>query len=574
MTSRSRAIKDIMEFLALVSFCYFENLLFKGVEIYMVNAELQHNPYLLETEVKFNGQEPKINSQIEKFENKLLADWVRDVPRMFYDEMNGYDFDLFFSGTEYDFQKLQQTFISLGVTPDQVRLIMRNELEDAEIKSNEIRDLIEWLRENRNRQFDFDDFCNANRSLLEETFSCIVIRGKDEVPEDLTFTLENVKSVDEIAGTNLTYVPVVFVIEAETIQLFRNDLLALLRRKDVEQNQLFFCISPAMDKEYVVRFISDLGIEEPQIISQIDDGNVATYIKNYPMVAYVGEVIRVFEDEVNTLDDHLKAKNEQSAIENAEVYEQISELEHVIEKVKVSDMRFVDLDNYSGGNRFNDLKTELEEMIRKWKSRKTKVVGDVEIDRNSTEYEQELARYLGEFYRKAIEHFGFEKERIEREFSEIYLRQPLDSEYKPEGLEVTIPDNVEVNGIKSVLLELQEERYEEKTDFLDFFKAKSSTEPKELVRVVTCYLEKWREKAIELVIPVVEQYISESQENLKGYYDELARKYHAKLSELHELKVNEKTGIASQLSEDERMLQADNDWLVVIKDQLARIERG
>lgn len=540
----------------------------------MVNAELQHNPYLLETEVKFNGQEPKINSQIEKFENKLLADWVRDVPRMFYDEMNGYDFDLFFSGTEYDFQKLQQTFISLGVTPDQVRLIMRNELEDAEIKSNEIRDLIEWLRKNRNRQFDFDDFCDANRSLLEETFSCIVIRGKDEVPEDLTFTLENVKSVDEIAGTNLTYVPVVFVIEAETIQLFRNDLLALLGRKDVEQNQLFFCISPAMDKEYVVRFISDLGIEEPQIISQIDDGNVATYIKNYPMVTYVGEVIRVFEDEVNTLDDHLKAKNEQSAIENAEVYEQISELEHVIEKVKVSDMRFVDLDNYSGGNRFNDLKTELEEMIRKWKSRKTKVVGDVEIDRNSTEYEQELARYLGEFYRKAIEHFGFEKERIEREFSEIYLRQPLDSEYKPEGLEVTIPDNVEVNGIKSVLLELQEERYEEKTDFLDFFKAKSSTEPKELVRVVTCYLEKWREKAIELVIPVVEQYISESQENLKGYYDELARKYHAKLSELHELKVNEKNGIASQLSEDERMLQADNDWLVVIKDQLARIERG
>ena len=540
----------------------------------MANAELQYNPYLLETEVKFNGQDPKINSQIEKYEKQLLADWVREVPKMFYDEMNGYDFDLFFSGTEYDFQKLQQTFISLGVTPDQVRLIMRNELEDAEIKSNEIRELIEWLRENRNRQFDFDGFCDANRSLLEETFSCIVIRGKDEVPKDLTFTLENVKSVDEIAGTNLTYVPVVFVIEAETIQLFRNDLLALLGRKDVEQNQLFFCISPIMDKEYVVRFISDLGIEEPQIISRIDDGNVATYIKNYPMVAYVGEGIRVFEDKVKTLDDHLKAKNEQSVIENAEVYEQISELDDVIEKIKASDMCFADLDNYSEGNRFNDLKIELEEMIRKWKSRKTKVVGDVEIDRNSTEYEQEIARYLGEFYRKAIEHFGFEKEKIEREFSEIYLRQPLDSEYKLEGLEVIIPDNVEVNGIKSVLLELQEERYEEKTDFLDFFKANSSTEPKELVRVVTCYLEKWREKAIELVIPVVEQYISESQENLKGYYNELVRKYHAKLSELHELKVNEKTGIASQLSEEERMLQADNDWLVVIKNQLARIERG
>lgn len=540
----------------------------------MVNAELQHNPYLLETEVKFNGQNPKINSQIEKYENKLLADWVKDVPRMFYDEMNGYDFDLFFSGTEYDFQKLQQTFISMGVTPDQVRLIMRNELEDAEIKSNEIRNLIEWLKENRNRQFDFDDFYDANRGLFEETFSCIVIRGNDEVPEDSSFTLENVKSVDEIAGTNLTYVPVVFVIETETIQLFRNDLLTLLERKNVEQKQLFFCISPAMDKEYVVRFISDLGIEEPQLISHIDDGNVATYIKNYPMVAYVGEVIHVLENEVNALDDRLKAKNEQSAIENAEVYEQISALEDVIEKIKASDLRFVDLDNYSGGNHFNDLKTDLEDLIRKWKSRKTKIVGDVEIDRNSTEYEQELARYLNEFYRKAIEHFEFEKGRIEREFNEIYLKQPLDPDYKPEGLDIAIPDNVGVKGIKSALMELQEERYEEKADFLDFFKAKSSTEPKELVRVVTCYLEQWREKAIELMIPVVEQYISESQRNLKEYYDELARIYHTKLSQLHDFKVNEKTGIASQLSEDERMLQDDNDWLVVIKDKLARIERG
>ena len=162
--------------------------------------------------------------------------------------------------------------------------------------------------------------------------------GDDEVPKDLTFTLENVKSVDEIAGTNLTYVPVVFVIEAETIQLFRNDLLALLGRKDVEQNQLFFCISPIMDKEYVVRFISDLGIEEPQIISRIDDGNVATYIKNYPMVAYVGEVIRVFEDKVNTLDDYLKAKNEQGVIENAEVYEQISELDDDEKKMFLDDL--------------------------------------------------------------------------------------------------------------------------------------------------------------------------------------------------------------------------------------------
>ena len=72
----------------------------------MISAELEHNPYLLETDVKFNGQSPKINSQIEKYENQLLSDWVKNVPKIFYDEMNGYDFEFFFSGTEYDFQKL------------------------------------------------------------------------------------------------------------------------------------------------------------------------------------------------------------------------------------------------------------------------------------------------------------------------------------------------------------------------------------------------------------------------------------------------------------------------------------
>ena len=71
----------------------------------MISVELQNNPYLLETHVRFNGQRPKINCQIEKYENQLLSDWVSNVPQIFYDEMNGYDFDLIFSGTEYDFQK-------------------------------------------------------------------------------------------------------------------------------------------------------------------------------------------------------------------------------------------------------------------------------------------------------------------------------------------------------------------------------------------------------------------------------------------------------------------------------------
>lgn len=538
----------------------------------MISAELQHNPYLLETNVKFNGQSPKINSQIEKYENQLLSDWVKNVPRIFYDEMNGYDFDLFFSGTEYDFQKLNQAFAQLGVTQEQVRLIMRNELEDAEVKSNEINEMIAWLRSEKNRQFDFDTFYDANKSLFEETFSCVLVRGMDELAEDLSFTLENVNRVEEVAGTNLTYVPIVFVVEDCTTQQFRSELIELLARKDVKQKQLFFYISPALDKDYAIRFICDLGIDRPQLISSIDDGNISTYIKNYPMVAYVRDVIRIVEHEVNTMEIRLKEKNEQSAIENAEVYYQISKLEKIIEKIKESDGRFVDLDNYTGAVKFNELKAEIEDLIRNWKIRKTKVVGEAEIDKSATEYEQELIRWTRAFSEKAITYYQSEKSRIEKEFHEIYLQQPLDSEYKPEGVVLDMPSKPEITGIKEILVRLKEERYEEKKDLLDFFKV--SSEQKELVLVVTCYYEKWREKAIELIIPVVDNYIMESQKNLQNYYEELAKKYHEKLLQLHEYKVEEKNKIASQLSEDERMLQTDNDWLVAFKDRLEKIERG
>ncbi len=495
----------------------------------MISAELQHNPYLLETDVKFNGQSPKINSQIEKYENQLLSNWVKNVPRIFYDEMNGYDFELFFSGTEYDFQKLNQAFAQAGVTQEQVRLIMRNELEDAEVKSNEINGMIDWLRSERNRQFDFDAFYDANEGLFEETFSCVLVRGMDELAEDLSFALENVKSVEEIASTDLTYVPVIFVVEENTMHQFRTELIELLARKDIEQKQLFFYISPTLDKDYAIRFICDLGIDEPQLISRIDDGNVEMYIKNYPMVTFVREVIRIVKNEVNVLEAQLREKNEQSSIENAEVYYQISKLEGIIEKIKEADGHFVDLDNYIGATQFNDLKVELEDAIRNWKSRKTKVVGEVEIDKNATAYEQELIKCTGEFFEKAITYYQLEKSRIEKELNEIYLQQPLAPEYKPDGIALDIPSKSDIIDIKEILVGLKEERYEEKKDWLEIFKA--SSEPKELVLVVTCYYEKWREKAIELIVPIVDNYIIESRQNLQNYYEELANKYHEKLAQ-------------------------------------------
>ena len=60
----------------------------------MVSAELVYNPYLLETEVLFNGNPPRINSLVEKYQTEKLQNWINQIPAIFYDEMNGYDFEL------------------------------------------------------------------------------------------------------------------------------------------------------------------------------------------------------------------------------------------------------------------------------------------------------------------------------------------------------------------------------------------------------------------------------------------------------------------------------------------------
>ena len=82
----------------------------------MVKAELSYNPYTLETDIRFNGQPPRINSLVEKYQSETLQDWIKELPRIFHDEMNGYDFELEFSGTARDFDELKRAFMQAGVT--------------------------------------------------------------------------------------------------------------------------------------------------------------------------------------------------------------------------------------------------------------------------------------------------------------------------------------------------------------------------------------------------------------------------------------------------------------------------
>ena len=93
----------------------------------MVHTELSYNPYLLETIVSFNGQAPRINSQIEQYQDGRIQEWLKKLPEVFHDELNGYGFQFIYSGTAMDFESIKKAFRNVGVQDHQIDFVFKNE---------------------------------------------------------------------------------------------------------------------------------------------------------------------------------------------------------------------------------------------------------------------------------------------------------------------------------------------------------------------------------------------------------------------------------------------------------------
>lgn len=540
----------------------------------MIKAELIHNPYLLTTEVKFNNQGPKINCQIEKYEHKPLKDWVKKVPGIFYDEMNGYDFDFYFTGTAPDFAEIIAAFKSEGVKPEQVRLFHKNEIEDSETKSAEIDALLEWLRQHPNRKFDFDEFWQRNEELFEGAYPYIVIGG--DIPDEIGIPIsaESISRAEELAQIDLSGTPIIFFIEERKRRQFRSNLNMLLRRKDVRQEQLFFIIDPAMNTEQVTRVISDLGVINPQVVERYDADEILSYIRNYPVTGYVRDAIKLFEDVVKQINEVLEVENRESEVTNAGIHEQIDGLEKELAKLKEADEFFVQRDNYVMPYQFSTARQELEDTLARWKNRKTKIVGEYEALTAASDYSDYIGRAMTAFYTSVENAYLSAGKTISEDFSVVYANAGVDTAYMPEGIMLGIPQGIVIPDLKTEFYKLKEITYEEaRNDFFGLFK-KAPDENSEPVQVVTSYLDQWRSRAAEIVLPAVGQLIDRYFAELLRYYDDMAEDYHKHLVKLIGEKTGEKETVSSHLSDDEKRLQEDNDWLSEVKDQLQNIERG
>jgi flavodoxin len=538
--------------------------------IALISAELSHNPYLLNTTVKFNGQAPKINSQIEKYEKLPLKDWVHLVPEIYYNEMNGYDFNLYFIGTKSDYEEIKKAFLVKGISEEDVRISHKNEIEDADTKSKEVDALISWLKNTPNCKFDFDAFWRETSDLFESSYPFILVRGSLPTNMDSLLSFERVDSATELKNTDLTSTPIVFYIEEKTKPEFRRDLEAILKRHDVRKEQLFFMISPELDRAQVTRVISDLGVEKPQVIENYNDDSVMMFIRNYPITEFIRTAIQLFRSEVEKISDILDVENKESKIANAEVHKEIEELESDLNALKDADDFFVQRDNYEAPYIFKEIQQILIEQLLKWKSRKTKITGENEIKAFAQDYIYLVQSEIDRFISSISAAYKDEWNSICKDFSVVYANAGIDTEYFPTDINLPAVYPITIPEIKTELLKLT--IYEEaKNDFFGFLK--KTGDVNEPVMIATCYLEQWRNMVQDIIMPVVEKYIEQCIQNLSEYYDRMAEAYHQHLSQLVEEKTKDKEIVLAQLSDDERRLQEDNDWLSMFKEQLQTIER-
>ena len=283
----------------------------------MINAELSYNPYLMETKIRFNGQPPRINSLVEKYQNMSLQSWISRIPKIFYDEMNGYYFELDFSGTELDYEVLCNTFRRAGITNEIVPIVHKQCLEDRITKQNEMEKLLGWLEANPNNRFDYDAFRAENSELFDGGYSYIYLHGRgldDAILKDMNVSVEHVEKVEELNDTDLDCTPILIHITDRTLPMLSAELAYFKIRKDVTEEQLFFSIGETLDKMTIERVIRDLGIANPKIMETPADLAVRRYIEVYPVTDHVRKSLDALRAAANNIRENLEKDNAESII--------------------------------------------------------------------------------------------------------------------------------------------------------------------------------------------------------------------------------------------------------------------
>ena len=149
----------------------------------MQEVSIKCNPYILETDITFDGVEPEGNSWFHEMRNRRLQEWVDDLPRMLVEEKNNLEFHIKFHGTSSDYEDIQDSMdYAVKTIPGFIYSIEHTPAKEVDDKVKKIRNVYNKIQSIKDKK-DFKDLqglvhpqiVNAFDATLNNKFKVFVV---------------------------------------------------------------------------------------------------------------------------------------------------------------------------------------------------------------------------------------------------------------------------------------------------------------------------------------------------------------------------------------------------------------
>ena len=538
-----------------------------------INAELKYNPYLRSTVVRFNRKAPRINSRVEKYQESILSDWVQEMPSIFHDEMNGFDFELEFTGTEMDCDEVRVAFENEGVSEKQVRVFHKAVYEDRNKKIERIKVLFKWLEDTPNDNFDVESFRRMISELNNGSCQLVLFgfeKGEQSSSDLPGISLEVIGNLSELDNTDLYHTPIVIKVNKEDLPTMQYTFDYFAQRYDVSEKQIFFTLAPGLKQEDVMRTIQDLGVNDPRFIFSLGDNRIKKYILSYPLTDYIVEVHKCLSEVLCKLKHQLLAENEESERANSEIHERLHQLMDDVVKMKDADDAVVYRDNLDMPAGFKNALDELYSSIEMWRRKKTQITTESDADISATEFTGVVFKAFNEYVDKINKATAYIRNEIDLALRNAYGKANADLEFSTDYILLRQKPEIEIPLGRKEFLNIKEEKYVTPKESGFLFR---QTVEKEPILETVYYTQQWREYAASIICPLAEEYAKDRFDALCEYNDNMTATYHSHLQSLIDEKNMHREEIAKLLSNEERQLEADNKWMVAFAEQVEDLGR-
>ena len=426
---------------------------------------------------------------------------------------------------------------------------------------------MEWLEENPNRRFDWNGFKDEHHELFENAYPFVAIghfQTKGRVFGDIDTAVDRVDSATELKKTDLHNTPIMLCLDRRSAPSLQHNLSELSNRQDVTKNQLFFLIDRELGDK-TERVIKDLGVSKPQIVQSESDDKIRRYLEVFPMTEFVHSAISVLDMQSSMIAETLEDEAKRSEIENEDVHAQIRELDEALDRLREARDAFTSqrLPDYPVV--LSMAKARFIAEIGSWRKRKTKISGDEEAKLLADEYASLVSQRFGQFRQEVFQVYFNECAQILVNCGERYRVAQCDDGFPPEGATVSPTLEHFAPNLAPALLNIKRlEQSRPKEDFFEsmgkLFNSSSNDTPQEPRMETVYYCEEWREHAEGAMTPIADDVIREAHASQCRYLEQLRDIYIKHIDLQTRLVSDERERVSAQLSEDDRLLQADFDW--------------